>query len=278
MGAMTIEASSIEIHVLGTGAADPSPDRANTSFILQLGSEQLMLDCSGSPAKEYLSRFGSLETLNLCVLSHEHTDHIYGVPSLIHSSWLAGGVHAGKRLRFLGPATAIQKAKGLSDVMALETRTMPVVLTWEELSHDKQYGVVVDLPVGRVEYFWVNHGGTDAIGVAVLPSEGSPVLLSCDSEADQNMRNHIDHYQAAVLVHDCGAGFERSRGGHAGVAEVLDLARQCRSVRRLYLSHLPPLDPSQLQQMVGDATANDDFVVRVLRDGDVVRPLLPETS
>src|SRR5438445_7101411 len=75
---------------LGTGAAVPAQDRDNTSLAIDDGAEITLIDTSGSPLKRLIEADLPYQRLARVIITHEHTDHTFGFPSLLQSLWLAG--------------------------------------------------------------------------------------------------------------------------------------------------------------------------------------------
>ena len=74
------------LHIIGSGSAIASARRQNTS--LALAHDALVLiDCSGNPVASLEKQGLSPWELDCLVLTHCHTDHIYGLPS-VESAWL----------------------------------------------------------------------------------------------------------------------------------------------------------------------------------------------
>ena len=75
---------------------------------------------------------------------------------------------------------------------------------------------------------------------------------------------------ADVLLHDCG-GVEVDRDNfgvhHASAADAGAVARRA-GVKRLYLTHLPPLEAALEGRMLAEAGARFDGPVALARDGD----------
>ncbi|MFQ5913313.1 MAG: MBL fold metallo-hydrolase [Nitrospinota bacterium] len=73
------------VHVLGTSSARPMPNRDHTSLVVDFGGDLTLVDCSANPIGKIL-RLG-LDPLRLgrVVVTHDHPDHTYGFPSVIHS-------------------------------------------------------------------------------------------------------------------------------------------------------------------------------------------------
>jgi len=69
---------------LGTAGSVPSIDRDNTAVLLKNGAECILVDCPGSVAQKLLRSNIDYRAVTHIILTHEHPDHIYGMPSLLH--------------------------------------------------------------------------------------------------------------------------------------------------------------------------------------------------
>ena len=77
-----------EICFLGTGGSVATVDKDNTSFLIKYNADVILIDCPGSivqKAKKLDVEPASIRTL---IVTHTHPDHVYGLPSLIHSLML----------------------------------------------------------------------------------------------------------------------------------------------------------------------------------------------
>ena len=78
----------MKIVFFGTAGAIQSKDNTNVSFSVVEKKLSILVDSSGNPV-QYLKREGiDPKKLDILILTHSHTDHIYAVPSLIHNLWL----------------------------------------------------------------------------------------------------------------------------------------------------------------------------------------------
>ncbi|MCB0668377.1 MAG: ribonuclease Z [Saprospiraceae bacterium] len=79
-----------DIHILGTNAAVPLPDRHPSAQALNTPEGIFLIDC-GEGTQDRLSQFGVKRSrINHIFISHLHGDHLFGLPGLITSYSLFG--------------------------------------------------------------------------------------------------------------------------------------------------------------------------------------------
>lgn len=110
-----------EIYFLGTGGWVPTPQRDNTSVLLRAGGKLLLIDCAGSAIARIRKLDFDPREISTILITHVHPDHIYGLPSFIHSLILEDG-----EIRLLGSEETVAFARRLLDLFGLrgkEVRT-----------------------------------------------------------------------------------------------------------------------------------------------------------
>ena len=72
-----------QLFVLGSGTALPSAERDNTSLAVDTPEGLWLIDCGGSVYHKLLHL--GLDPLRLqgVFLTHNHLDHVYGLPALL---------------------------------------------------------------------------------------------------------------------------------------------------------------------------------------------------
>jgi len=80
-----------EIYFLGTGGSVATPARDNTSFLLRHGEDLILVDCPGSVIPKIKKLKFDPRRVRIILLTHTHPDHIYGLPSFVHSLMLEEG-------------------------------------------------------------------------------------------------------------------------------------------------------------------------------------------
>ncbi|PTD94395.1 hypothetical protein C9439_02425 [archaeon SCG-AAA382B04] len=82
----------MKVHILGAGWAVPRGNRSKTAILIQDNQEdnKILFDCGGDVAKG-VSRFDvGYDKIDAVFISHKHLDHLSGLSSLLHSTWLMG--------------------------------------------------------------------------------------------------------------------------------------------------------------------------------------------
>jgi len=74
---------------LGTGSALTCAERNNTSLYFDLWGDGILVDCPGSAGHKIQKLGYKPSDVKAIILTHEHLDHVSGLPSLLHELWLA---------------------------------------------------------------------------------------------------------------------------------------------------------------------------------------------
>ena len=102
------------IHVLGAGTPTPTPTRFGSAFALQIGDEQLMVDC-GPAATHKLVRAGLWPTdIDHLFFTHHHFDHDIDYPCFLLCRW---DQSTGREndLQVFGPTLTERITRGILD-------------------------------------------------------------------------------------------------------------------------------------------------------------------
>ena len=79
----------MDIYLLGTASAAGGAERDNTYLLLQDQQQWIMVDAGGSCLQKLKKLDISLHHIRDVIFTHFHTDHIFGLPSLLWGMWLA---------------------------------------------------------------------------------------------------------------------------------------------------------------------------------------------
>ena len=222
--------AGILVHVLGSGSGLPGRDRDTTSLLVGAADGWTLVDCPGS----VVSKLARLELrpadLKRLVLTHNHVDHVYGFPHLVHAMGIAGH---GSSLTVHAPSQTLDTIEAMVKAHGLHGERYPL-LDLQAIEIEEGF-VVVDGAL-RLLASPATHGrDTVALrfesgGVAVCHSSDT-----CPSEAVARLAGG-----AGLLFHDCG-GPHRLRDGfsdsHTSAREAGEIAASA-AAERLVLIHL----------------------------------------
>jgi ribonuclease Z len=219
------------VHLLGAGAVVSDPHRTTTMIALDNGRGPLLVDCGGDPVPR-LAAVG-LDPLALAglIVTHEHADHVAGVPLAMERLWL------------LGRRTPLP-VHGIPAALAQVARSHDAF----DVSGFEDYAGWTPRPFACEEGALVleAHGWrvTAAPGVHAVPSvglrfhdlaSGATIVLSGDTApapAIVRLAAGCD-----LLLHEAtGAG-----PVHSDAVQAAEAARDA-GAARLVLVHLPPAD------------------------------------
>ncbi len=248
---------------LGTAAAAPSAERDNTSILFSTASEALLVDCAGSPLHKILRAGVDGKRLRWVIITHAHVDHIYGLPSLIHSLWLTGRQAPLTLYALPEPAAIIRRYTALFpihgsgafplEIVEIEPRPAAPVLEGRTLRVEAS-PVEHSIPSAAVR---VTFAAKDERGTVVYSSDTSPC------QAVVRLARGAD-----VLIHETTFGgqiVEAKRFGHTTASEAGRIAREAK-VGRLILAHLDPWGPHSPEELREEAARAFGGPVEVARE------------
>jgi ribonuclease Z len=183
---------------MGTSSAAGSVERDNTYLLLQNGEDSWFVDVGGNPLGKLKQASVALSSVRGVIFTHFHTDHIYGLPSLLWGMWIAGrkdplvlccSKEDEEQLRSILSANRVEQwpIKFQIDIQPYE---------WTEES------VVIDEPIFRVSTFPSLHAGP-TVGIRV-ESGGKALVYSADTRPNERIR---DMESIDVLIHEATKAF-----------------------------------------------------------------------
>lgn len=221
-----------EIYFLGTGGWVPTPQRDNTSVLLRAGGNLVLIDCPGSAvAKIRKLGFDPREILTI-IITHVHPDHIYGLPSFIHSLILEEG-----EIRLLGSEETVAFARRLLDLFELRGKKVRTRVRFLAL----RPGSILHLDNAlSLRSLRVPHHSSSLAYHFYLSRERKEVVFSGDTPVHRPLFE--DAREVDCLIHEASAParyfkkYPRLYGIHTS---ALDLGRWSREagVKRLIPCH-----------------------------------------
>ncbi len=229
----------------GVSGPVAAADDSHVSFLVELSGSQVLVDCSGTPSASLAAVGSSLGAIDIVVLTHAHTDHLYAFPSLIHAAWVDGRQEP---LRIVSNSSTRQRAEQLLDAFGLREKKGMFRLEW--LTSDEGELAVppgVEQVGGLLRWFPVEHG-VPTLGIH-LEDSVHRVVYGCDTAPIERVRTEAR--QCSMLIHEC-SGADRDRQellakGHTSARQAGELARSA-GVAELVLVHLPPRGRAGLRE------------------------------
>jgi ribonuclease Z len=184
-----------EIHFLGTGGSVATPQRDNTSVLLRTGNALILIDCPGSAVVKIRKLGFEPSQVNTLILTHIHPDHIYGLPSLVHSQMLIAG-----EILIIGSEASVNFSRRLLDLFGLRRRKIRTRLRFRVL----RPGQTVHLEGScSARALSVPHHHSSLAYHFYLEGEGREILFSGDTPVHEPL--FADAGGVDYLVHDASA-------------------------------------------------------------------------
>jgi ribonuclease Z len=214
------------VHVLGSGAAFSDGSRTTTMLALEGPSGIVVVDCGGDVVQRLLAQGLDPLAVTALIVTHEHADHVGGLPLMLERLWIAG---RRAPLPVIGIASAIAQAQRVHD--AFDTSDWPDYpgLAPRVVPHVAG-AVVLQNADWRITASPGSHS-VPVIGLRCESTAGSVVVYSCDTTYDPTIVALAR--DADLLLHEA-AGEGPIHASPLQAARVADEA----GVGRLVLVHL----------------------------------------
>jgi ribonuclease Z len=213
-----------EIYFLGTGGWVATPERDNTSVLLRAGGESILIDCPGSVTAKLRKLNFEARGVSTILITHVHPDHIYGLPSLVHSLILEEG-----EFKLLGSEETVGFARRLLDLFSLREKSVETRVRFEVVRPGKS------LRLGRAGYLRalrVPHHSSSLAYYLYLDEARKEILFSGDTPV-------------------YGPLFRKARAIDYLVHEASAPARYFEKFPKLYGLHTSALDLGRSSQEAG---------------------------
>jgi ribonuclease Z len=215
------------VHVLGSGAAFSDGTRTTTMLALEGDTGVVVVDCGADVVQRLLAHGLDPLRVTALIVTHEHADHVGGLPLMVERLWVAG---RRTPLPVVGIAPAVAQAKRLHD--AFDTRDWPDYpgIVTRVIPHEVG-ALVLDNDDWRITAAPGTHS-VPVIGLRVEAVRGAVVAYSCDTAYDPRI---VDLARDADLLLHEAAGPSSIHTSPYQAARVADEA----DADRLVLVHLP---------------------------------------
>jgi ribonuclease Z len=258
---MTMEAY-LRVYVLGSSSGFTSATRDTMGLVVESGEGCTLVDCPGGVVHKMARAGLSAADLRRVVLTHNHVDHIYGVPHLLHA--LAIGADR-ETLTVHAPEQSLETVRAVMTAHDLWRPRFPRVdLQPIEMHAD---AVVAEAAGLRITASPAAHS-RDTVALR-FQADGIAACHSSDTRYSEAVAALA--VDADLLLHDC-AGLHRDRSefdhNHSSALEAGQIASAA-GVGKLVLIHLSAAVDEHARELVAEAAGAFAGEVVLARDEDV---------
>lgn len=245
---------ALQVVVLGASGAVASAEADNTYLVLRGLGPPLLIDCGGSPHHKLLRAGIDPRELAGVLLTHDHADHLYGLPVLMQYLRM---LDRDRPLVLYGLEPVLETARALLAAV----RSLYEFIEFQPLTAQEQvtaiatdHGVVYTSPVRH---------SRPTLGVRI-EAGGHVLTYSCDTEPCPALERLAQG--ADLLLHECTV--DQPARGHSTPEDAARTAANA-SVRQLVLIHYGPWLPRRFAEVRTRIAKIYDGPVTLARDGDV---------
>lgn len=207
-----------ELYFLGTAGSVATGERDNTSFLVRVDQELILVDCPGSIIQKIKKlNYDPLEVTSV-LITHNHTDHVYGLPSFAHSLMLEDFL-----VRIYGSEETIDFCRKLLDMFHLLREGLKIQLEFISLKPGQNVRLMDSLDI---KAFKVPHDSSSLAYHFFFRKEEKELIYSGDTPSDAHVFEEAKAKD--YLIHDCSAPsrfFKRYPSLHTMHTHSLELGK-----------------------------------------------------
>jgi len=184
-----------EIGFLGTGGWIATKKRDNTSLLIRHENKITLIDCPGSVIQKIkLFEFEPADIVSVFV-THVHPDHIYGLPSLIHSLMLEECA-----INLFGSESAVDFCRQLLDLFQLLEKRIKCRVNFVSLASGQRFS---PQPSVSCSCLSVPHHPSSLAYVFNFEKESKTMMYSGDTPIFPPL--FLEARKVDWLIHECSA-------------------------------------------------------------------------
>ena len=170
-------------------------ERDNTSFLILSQDTKAMVDCPGSVISKLKKAQVEPRSVHSIIVTHIHPDHIYGLPSLIHSLMLDDCV-----IEILGSEVSVNFCAKLLDLFGLRNEKVKCHVNFIPVVPGENYRISPSL---TCSFYKVPHSPSSMAAGFHNSEDRVKLLYSGDTPRFPQLLQRVQNID--FLVHDCSA-------------------------------------------------------------------------
>lgn len=214
---------------LGANGSMQEGGSGNTSLLFSDGTSSFLVDAS-------VNIHAAVEaSIDAVVITHEHIDHMYALPSLLHQLWLSKRT---KPLVIICPDGVRSMVNGFIDNFAIRSKKGIFDIVFETAGRNEVGGM-------ELEFFKTVHT-PNSVGMVISDGCGETlkrIVYTCDTSPVVNPRDSLPAcaFDPDVLIHETNSVSDVRKPDHSSGLDAARLALEL-GAKRLVLCHLPKGD------------------------------------
>jgi ribonuclease Z len=184
-----------EIRFLGTGGSVATVERDNTSFLLTHSADHILIDCPGSIVQKAKKLDIEPVDIRTILVTHIHPDHVYGLPSLVHSLMLTEC-----QIDLFGSETTIDFCRRFLELFNLLDKKIRCHVRFFTLGEDQEFILANSILCSTIK---VPHNESSLAFGFHFNTSGPSLFYSGDTPVFPPLFEHARG--ADYLIHDCSA-------------------------------------------------------------------------
>ncbi len=185
----------IELCFLGTGGSVATVERDNTSFFIKKKDVLFLVDCPGGVFQKIKKFNVDPRHVSAILVTHIHPDHVYGLPSLVHSLMMDEGL-----IRLYGSAESVQLCKELLDLFHLREKKVKMRIEFVALNAGDSFELEESIKCTCLK---VPHSPSSLAFHFCFDEGEKDLLYSGDTPCDPSLFQYAA--EKDYLIHDCSA-------------------------------------------------------------------------
>jgi ribonuclease BN (tRNA processing enzyme) len=184
-----------EICFLGTAGSVATVERDNTSFLINGDEALILVDCPGSVIQKIKKLDFDPRKIDSILLTHIHPDHVYGLPSYVHSLMLEECL-----VRLFGSEETVLFCQSLLDLFHLRDKDIRTQIEFFPMKEGESFELAGSIELTSLR---VPHSPQSLAYHFYFKKEKKELIYSGDTPPCSSLFKEAEKIDC--LIHDCSA-------------------------------------------------------------------------